>query len=282
MTQEERKELELFAAKMRRWIIEGVYSAKSGHPGGSLSCTDIITYLYNRVLNVNPDDPKAPDRDRFVLSKGHCAPALYAALGLKGFFDINEMKNLRKVDSFLQGHPCLGYIPGVDMSTGSLGQGISAATGMALAGKLDKRPYNVFSVLGDGELEEGQVWEAFMSAAHYKLDNLCAFVDHNGLQIDGKVEDVMNVGDIKAKLMAFGWNAVEIDGHDFDQIEGAMKAFEENKGSGKPFFVVANTHKGMGVSYMIDNASWHGSAPKEEQYNIACSELDSKIKELEG
>ncbi|MBR6881295.1 MAG: transketolase [Clostridiales bacterium] len=282
MENAERKELELFAAKMRRWIVEGVYCAKSGHPGGSLSCTDIICYLYNKEMKVDPQNPKDPDRDRFVLSKGHCAPALYSALGLKGFFDINEMKNLRKIDSFLQGHPCIEHTPGIDMSTGSLGQGISAATGMALAAKLDGKDYRVFSVLGDGEMQEGQVWEALMSAAHNKLDNICAFVDHNGLQIDGNVDDVMSLGDIKAKVTAFGWNAVEIDGHDFDQIEGALKAFNENRGSGKPFFVIANTHKGRGVSFMTDNASWHGSAPKEEQYNIAVGELDAKIKELEG
>ncbi|MBR1796407.1 MAG: transketolase [Clostridiales bacterium] len=282
MTADERKELELFSARMRRWIIEGVYNAKCGHPGGSLSCTDLICYLYNRELNVDPADPDNPERDRFVLSKGHCAPALYSALGLRGFFDVEEMKNLRKIGSFLQGHPCKAITPGIDMSTGSLGQGISTSVGMAMAGKLDNKDYRVFSILGDGEMQEGEVWEALMSAAHYKLDNLCAFLDNNGLQIDGKVDDVMSLGDIKAKTEAFGWNTVVIDGHNFDEIEGALKAFHENKGSGKPFFVIAKTHKGRGVSYMTDDPSWHGCAPKEDKYLIAVEELDAKIKELEG
>ena len=253
MTPEDKKSLELFSARI-----------------GSLSCTDIICYLYNKVLNVDPQNPSDPDRDRFVLSKGHCAPALYSALGLKGFFDVNEIKNLRKIGSFLQGHPCKAITPGIDMSTGSLGQGI------------DKKSYRVFSILGDGEMQEGEVWEALMSAAHYKLDNLCAFLDNNGLQIDGKVDDVMSLGDIEAKVKAFGWETVIIDGHNFDEIEGALKAFEANKGSGKPFFVIAKTHKGKGVSFMTDDPGWHGCAPKEEQYNIAVEELDAKIAELEG
>ena len=261
MTPEDKKSLELFSARMRRWVIEGVYNAKSGHPGGSLSCTDIICYLYNKVLNVDPKNP---------------------SLGLKGFFDVNEIKNLRKIGSFLQGHPCKAITPGIDMSTGSLGQGISTAVGMALAGKVDKKSYRVFSILGDGEMQEGEVWEALMSAAHYKLDNLCAFLDNNGLQIDGKVDDVMSLGDIEAKVKAFGWETVIIDGHNFDEIEGALKAFEANKGSGKPFFVIAKTHKGKGVSFMTDDPGWHGCAPKEEQYNIAVEELDAKIAELEG
>lgn len=282
MTPEDKKTLELFSARMRRWVIEGVYNAKSGHPGGSLSCTDIICYLYNKVLNVDPQNPSDPDRDRFVLSKGHCAPALYSALGLRGFFDVNEMKNLRKIGSFLQGHPCKAITPGIDMSTGSLGQGISTAVGMALAAKVDKKSYRVFSVLGDGEMQEGEVWEALMSAAHYKLDNICAFLDYNGLQIDGKVDDVMSLGDIEAKTKAFGWETVVIDGHNFDEIEGAYEAFKANQGSGKPFFVICKTHKGRGVSFMTDDPGWHGCAPKEEQYNIAVEELDAKIAELEG
>ena len=283
MTPEQRKELELFSARMRRWVIEGVYNAKSGHPGGSLSCTDIICYLYNVILNVDSQNPSDPDRDRFVLSKGHCAPALYSALGLKGFFDVNEIKNLRKIGSFLQGHPCKAITPGIDMSTGSLGQGISTAVGMAMAGKLvDKKSYRVFSVLGDGEMQEGEVWEALMSAAHYKLDNLCAFLDYNGLQIDGKVDDVMSLGDIEAKAKAFGWETVVIDGHNFDEIESAYEAFKANQGSGKPFFVICKIHKGKGVSFMTDDPGWHGCAPKEEQYNIAVAELDAKIAELEG
>jgi len=282
MTAEEKKELELFAARMRRWVIEGVYNAKSGHPGGSLSCTDIICYLYNKAMNINPEKPGMEDRDRFVLSKGHCAPALYAALGMKGFFDVEEIRNLRKIDSFLQGHPCIGNTPGVDMSTGSLGQGISAAVGMAMAGKLNGKDYSVYSVLGDGEMQEGQVWEALMSAAHYKTDNLCAFLDNNGLQIDGKVDDVMSLGDIEAKTKAFGWETMVINGHDFDEIEKAVSAFKANKGSGKPFFVIAKTHKGRGVSYMTDDAGWHGKAPNQELYEVAVKELDSKIAELEA
>ena len=281
MTQENEKKLKLFAAQVRRWVVEGVYCAKSGHPGGSLSCTDIITYLYNEVMNIDPKNPEDPNRDRFVLSKGHCAPALYSTLGLKGYFDVNEMKNLRKVDSFLQGHPCIYTTPGIDMSTGSLGQGISAAGGMAMAGKLDKKDYNVFTVLGDGEMQEGQVWEAMMSAAHYKLDNLCAFLDYNGLQIDGKVDDVMSLGDIQGKAKAFGWNTVTIDGHDFGEIESALEAFKANKGSGKPFFVICKTHKGKGVSFMLDNAGFHGKAPSDDEYKIAVEELDSAIKALE-
>ncbi|MBR6959230.1 MAG: transketolase [Clostridiales bacterium] len=282
MRQEQEKELKLMAAKVRRWVIEGVYRANSGHPGGSLSCADIITYLYGAEMRVDPANEKDPDRDRFVLSKGHCAPALYAALGLRGFFDVNEMKNLRKIDSFLQGHPCIAMTPGIDMSTGSLGQGISAAVGMALAGKIDKRDYNVFSVLGDGEMQEGEVWEALMSAAHYKLDNLCAFLDNNGLQIDGKVDDVMSLGDIEAKTKAFGWNTMVIDGHDLNQIEAAVESFKAHKGEGKPFFVICKTHKGMGVSFMYDNPGFHGKAPNDEEYKIAVSELDAAIEKAAG
>ena len=281
MRLEQEKELKLFAAKVRRWAVEGVYNAKSGHPGGSLSCADVITYLYNAEMRVDPANPKDPSRDRFVLSKGHCAPALYATLGLKGFFDVNEMKNLRKIDSFLQGHPCIGSTPGIDMSTGSLGQGISAAVGMAIAGKLDKRDYNVFAVLGDGEMQEGQVWEALMSAAHYKLDNLCAFLDNNGLQIDGKVDDVMSLGDVEAKAAAFGWNVMTINGHDFNEIEKAVEAFKSHKGEGKPFFVVCKTHKGQGVSFMYDNPGFHGKAPNDEEYKIAVAELDAAIAKAE-
>ncbi|MBP5260798.1 MAG: transketolase [Clostridiales bacterium] len=281
MNKQKQNELKLFAAKVRRWVVEGVYSANSGHPGGSLSCTDIITYLYNSEMRIDPKDPKNPDRDRFVLSKGHCAPALYSVLGLKGYFDINEMKNLRKLGSFLQGHPCIQETPGIDMSTGSLGQGVSSAVGMALAAKVDKKDYNVFTVLGDGEMQEGEVWEALMSAAHYKLDNLCAFLDNNGLQIDGKVDDVMSLGDVAAKASAFGWNVMTIDGHDFEDIEKAVEAFKAHKGEGKPFFAVAKTHKGMGVSFMTDNAGFHGKAPNADEYQTAVSELDSAIAALE-
>ena len=281
MNREKENELKLTAAKVRRWVVEGVYSAKSGHPGGSLSCTDIITYLYNAEMRVDPKDPKNPDRDRFVLSKGHCAPALYSVLGLKGYFDVNEMKNLRNIGSFLQGHPCLTETPGVDMSTGSLGQGVSSAVGMALAAKVDNKDYNVFTVLGDGEMQEGQVWEALMSAAHYKLDNLCAFLDKNGLQIDGKVDDVMSLGDVESKAAAFGWNVMTIDGHDFNEIEKAVESFKSHKGEGKPFFVVCKTHKGKGVSFMYDNAGFHGKAPSDEEYKTAVAELDAAIAEAE-
>ena len=281
MRKEQENELKLFAAKVRRWAVEGVYSANSGHPGGSLSCTDIITYLYDAEMRIDPKNPKDPDRDRFVLSKGHCAPALYAALGLKGYFDINEMKKLRKIDSFLQGHPCIGHTPGIDMSTGSLGQGVSSAVGMALAAKVDGKDYNVFTVLGDGEMQEGQVWEALMSAAHYKLDNLCAFLDKNGLQIDGKVDDVMSLGDIEGKAKAFGWNVMTIDGHDFNEIERAVDSFKAHKGEGKPFFVICKTHKGMGVSFMMDNAGFHGKAPNADEYKIAVQELDDAIAKAE-
>ncbi len=281
MKKEQENQLKLFAAKVRRWVVEGVYCAQSGHPGGSLSCTDIITYLYNAEMRIDPKDPKNPDRDRFVLSKGHCAPALYSVLGLKGYFDINEMKNLRKLGSFLQGHPCLTETPGIDMSTGSLGQGISSAVGMALAAKVDGRDYNVFTVLGDGEMQEGEVWEALMSSAHYKLDNLCIFLDKNGLQIDGKVDDVMSLGDIEAKAKAFGCNVMVIDGHDFGEIEKAVEAFKSHRGEGKPFFTVCLTHKGKGVSFMTDNAGFHGKAPNEEEYKIAVAELDDAIAKAE-
>lgn len=281
MTDKEEKSLKLYAARMRRLIIEGVYRAQSGHPGGSLSCTDILAYLYSKKLNVDPKNPQNPDRDRFVLSKGHCAPALYSALALKGFFSTDEIKNLRQYGAMLQGHPCRQHTPGIDMSTGSLGQGISAATGMAMALKLDKKSSSVYAVLGDGEMQEGEVWEALMSASHYGLNNLCAFLDYNGLQIDGKTEEVMSLGDIEAKVRAFGWSVMVIDGHDFSQIEKACDDFSNDKTSGKPHFVICKTHKGQGVSFMIDNAAWHGSAPKEEQYNIAVGELDAAIKALE-
>lgn len=282
MTQEKEKALKLFAAKVRRWAIEGVYHAKSGHPGGSLSCADVLTYIYNEEMNVTAASAKDQARNRFVLSKGHCAPALYATLGLLGFFDIEEMKKLRKVDSFLQGHPCMQYTPGIDMSTGSLGQGISAASGMAINAKyLDKTNYKVFTILGDGEMQEGEVWEALMSSAHYKLDNFCVILDNNGLQIDGKVDDVMSLGDIEAKTKAFGFETRVIDGHDFASIEQAMNDFNANIGSGKPFFIISKSHKGQGVSYMLDNAGWHGKAPNDEEYAIAVSELDAAIKALE-
>ncbi len=263
------------ATKIRKHAIEGVYQAASGHPGGSLSIADILAVLYFEEMNVDPKNPKWEDRDRFVLSKGHCAPALYGTLAERGFFPVEDMKTLRQTDSYLQGHPDMKGVPGVDMSTGSLGQGICAANGMALAAKLDKKDYRVYSILGDGELEEGQVWEAAMFAAHYKLDNLCAFVDLNGLQIDGKTEDVMSPNPVDEKFKAFGWNVICIDAHDYDQIRGALKQAKETKG--KPTMVVAKSIKGKGVSFMENQVGWHGSAPNQEQYEQAMKELDAAL-----
>ena len=265
------KELKEMAKIIRRDIVEMIGEAKSGHPGGSLSAADIVTYLYFSEMNIDPLEPKWKDRDRFVLSKGHAAPVLYAALAHRGFFPKESLYTLRKFGSNLQGHPDMNKVPGVDMSTGSLGTGISAAVGMALAGKLDKANYRVFALLGDGELQEGQVWEAAMAAAHYKLDNLIAFVDNNGLQIDGNVEDVMSPAPIGAKFEAFGWFVQEIDGHDFNAIAEALNKAKEQKGH--PSIIVAHTVKGKGVSFMENQASWHGSAPSAEQVAIAKEEL---------
>ena len=272
------KELEITATKARLNIIEGVYNAKSGHPGGSLSCVDIVTYLYFNHMNVKPEDPKWEDRDRFVLSKGHAAPALYSVLALKGYFPVEWIKTLRKSDSKLQGHPSVQYTPGVDMSTGSLGQGISAACGMALGAKLGNKDYRVYTVLGDGEIEEGQVWEAAMYAAAKKLDNLVAVVDVNNLQIDGTVEEVNSPYPIPEKFAAFGWNVIEIDGNCFEDIDKAFKAAKEFKG--KPTAIIAKTVKGKGVSYMENQVSWHGTAPKQEQYEQAVEELNAKLNAL--
>ena len=260
------------AKKIRKDIVTMIGQAKSGHPGGSLSAAEILTYLYFEEMNVNPADPKWEDRDRFVLSKGHAAPVLYAALAHKGYFPIEELATLRKIGSHLQGHPDMNKVPGVDMSTGSLGTGISAAVGMALAGKLDKKEHYVFTLLGDGELQEGQVWEAAMAAGHYKLDNLIAFVDNNGLQIDGNINDVMSPNPIDAKFTAFGWHVLTIDGHDFQQIADAVAAAKAEKG--KPTMIVAHTVKGKGISYMENQAGWHGSAPNEEQVAQAMTELN--------
>lgn len=279
MDKDTEKRLKLYAAHMRQMILEGIYEAQSGHPGGSLSCTDMLTYLYGEKMKVDPSNPDDPDRDRFVLSKGHCAPALYAALSLRGFIDCCEISGLRRCGAMLQGHPCMTHIPGVDMSTGSLGQGIAASVGMAMMGKLDKKTYRVYSIMGDGELDEGECWEAFMAAAHYKLDNLTAFIDNNGLQIDGATDTVMSLGSIPAKLKAFGWHVIEIDGHDLNQIEAAVTEAETIKG--QPTMIVAKTHKGMGVSYMMDQAGWHGCAPNKEQYELALTELDAAIAALE-
>ncbi|MBQ7071255.1 MAG: transketolase, partial [Ruminococcus sp.] len=269
-----KKQLEITAAKIRLGIIEGVFNAKSGHPGGSLSIADLMTYLYFAKMNVYPDKPDEPQRDRFVLSKGHTAPALYATLAEKGFFPKDELKSLRHIGALLQGHPCI-TIPGVDMSSGSLGQGISVACGMALSGKLTNDTYKVYTVLGDGEIEEGQVWEAAMFAAHYKLDNLVAVVDNNGLQIDGKVEDVMSPYPIAEKFEAFGWHAVACDAHDFDSLEAAFN--EAETVSGQPTVIVMKSVKGKGVSFMENNVSWHGAAPNKEQYDQAVAELTAHL-----
>ncbi|MBQ9545457.1 MAG: transketolase [Clostridia bacterium] len=277
MDQARKTELKKLAAKVRLGALEEVFSAQSGHPGGSLSVADIITYLFFEKMNVDPKNPKDPDRDRFVLSKGHTCPALYAALALRGYFDTALLKTFRNKTSILQGHPDMKHIPGVDMSSGSLGQGISAACGIALSGKISGKSYRVYTALGDGEIEEGQVWEAAMFAAHYKLSNLTAFIDFNGLQIDGDITKVMNPTPIDEKFRAFGWNVIEIDGHDFDQIEAAVTLSEK---CDKPTAIIAHTVKGKGVSFMENNASWHGNAPKEDQYNQAVSELESALAAL--
>ena len=267
------------AAQVRKHIIDEVFSAASGHPGGSLSCTDILTVLYFHEMRVDVSNPRWEDRDRFVLSKGHCSPALYAVLAEKGFFPKEELLKFRSIDSFLQGHPSMKDVPGVDMSTGSLGQGISAAVGMALAGKIDKKDYRVYSILGDGEIEEGQVWEACMAAAHYKLDNLTAFLDHNGLQIDGKITEVMSPESVTEKFKAFGWKVIEVNGHDYVQIIEALE--EAKKSKGIPSMIVADTIKGKGVSFMENAAGWHGSAPNKEQRDQAIAELDAFLAKLE-
>lgn len=274
-----KKQLEITATKVRMGIIEGVFNAKAGHPGGSLSVADTLTYLYMARMNVNPEDPMMADRDRLVLSKGHTAPALYSVLAHRGFFPVEELKTLRKIGSRLQGHPVLGKIPGVDMSTGSLGQGVSAACGMALSGKITNDTYKVYAILGDGEIEEGQVWESAMFAAHYQLDNLVFVVDNNNLQIDGPITQVMNPYPIDEKFAAFGWHVITIDGHDFDAIE---KAFNEAETvANQPTVIIQKTVKGKGVSYMENNVAWHGTAPNEEQYNIAMGELKAHLEELE-
>ncbi|MGN0487588.1 MAG: transketolase [Acutalibacteraceae bacterium] len=280
MEDNRKKELKKIAVNVRKGIIEGTYNAKSGHPGGSLSIADIMTYLYFEEMNVDPAKPDDENRDRLVLSKGHTAPALYAALALRGFFPVELLKTLRKPDSILQGHPSMRYTPGVDMSTGSLGQGISAACGMALAGKLRGKDYRVYVPMGDGEIEEGQVWEAAMFAGNRKLDNLCAIVDFNNLQIDGSLDEVNSPYPIKEKFESFGWNVIEICGHCFNQIEEAFAAARQCKD--KPTCIVAKTVKGKGVSYMENQCDWHGSAPNTEKYEIAMAELDKAMAELEA
>ena len=280
MNKEDLKELRIAANHVRQGVIEGTFNAKSGHPGGSLSAADMITYLYLREMNVRPEEPRWEDRDRFVLSKGHCAPALYAALAERGFFPVEELKTLRHVGSRLQGHPNMNLTPGVDMSTGSLGQGVSTACGMALGAKKSGKALRVYTMLGDGEIEEGQVWEAMMMAAHYKLDNLCVIVDNNNLQIDGAISEVMSPYPITDKLSAFGLFVQEIDGHDFEAIEAALTAARAEKG--RPSAIVLKTVKGKGVSFMENQVSWHGTAPNAEQYEQAMAELKAALKELEA
>lgn len=274
-----KKELEIYATKIRMGIIEGTYNAKAGHPGGSLSSADLFAYLYDKEMRYRADEPKWEDRDRFVLSKGHCAPGLYAALAYKGFFPVEDLKTLRHIGSYLQGHPNMNTVPGIDMSTGSLGQGVSVAAGMAKAAKYMNKDINVYTLLGDGEIEEGQVWEAFMFAKQYNLDNLCVIIDCNGLQIDGPCSEVMSAEPIDEKLKAFGFDYTVIDGNDFDAIESAFDKFHK---SDKPFAIIMNTVKGKGVSYMENQVGWHGKAPNEEEYNIAMAELGAVLKELEA
>lgn len=279
MDSNRKKALALYAAKLRLLALEGIYSAKSGHPGGSLSAAEILTYLYQEEMDIDPANPQKPDRDRFVLSKGHVCPGLYAALALRGFFPVDAMKTLRKPDSILQGHPDMRSTPGVDMSSGSLGQGISAACGMALSAKLSGKESRVYALMGDGELQEGQCWEAFMFAAHYKLDNLCAVIDFNGLQIDGDITKVLSPLPIDEKLRSFNWNVILADAHDFDSLEAAFANARAHKGS--PSAIVAKSVKGKGVSFMENEAGWHGNAPKQEQYEQAVAELTAVVKALE-
>ncbi len=273
----EKKQLEITACKIRMGIIEGVHSAKSGHPGGSLSIAEILTYLYFKAMNIDPENPKKADRDRFVLSKGHAAPALYSALAYRGYFDVELLKTLRHIGSILQGHPDMKHIPGVDMSTGSLGQGISAAVGMALSAKHFGDNYKVYTVLGDGEIEEGQVWEAAMFAGNKKLSNLTAFIDYNNLQIDGTIEEVNSAAPIDKKFEAFKWHTITIDGNDFEQIEAALKEAETVD---KPVAIIAKTVKGKGVSYMENAVNWHGAAPNDELYEQAMKELNEALAAL--
>lgn len=280
MTEAERKELQITACKVRMGVIEATHGAKSGHPGGSLSAADLFTYLYFKEMRIDPANPKADNRDRFVLSKGHTAPGLYSALALRGFFPVEDLPTLRHIDSYLQGHPNMNTVPGIDMSTGSLGQGISTACGMALGAKLRGSDERIYTLLGDGEIQEGQVWEASMFAAHYNLDNLVVIVDNNGLQIDGRVDEVMSPYPIVDKFEAFGFHTIAIDGSDLDQIDAAFA--EAKTVQGKPTAIVMKTIKGKGVSFMEDKASWHGTAPNDEQYETAMTELRAQLAELEA
>ena len=280
MTFAEKKQLMLEACKVRMGIIESVHAAKAGHPGGSLSATEVFTYLYNKEMNIDPKNPKWEDRDRFVLSKGHTAPGLYAALANRGYFPVEDLMGLRQLGSHLQGHPNMNETPGVDMSTGSLGQGVSAAAGMALAAKYQGKSCRVYTLLGDGEIQEGQVWEAFMFAAHYHLDNLCVIIDNNGLQIDGNIADVMSPYPIVDKLEAFGFKVAQVNGNDFEELETAFRQARETKGC--PFAIVMKTTKGKGVSFMENQAGWHGKAPNDSEYEIAMAELKAQMAEVEA
>lgn len=280
MTVNEKKQLQITACKVRIGVIEGTYGAKCGHPGGSLSSADVLTYLYFKEMNIDPADPKKTDRDRFVLSKGHVAPGLYSTLANRGFFPVEDLPTLRHTGSYLQGHPNMNETPGVDMSTGSLGQGISAAAGMALAAKYQRSSCRVYALLGDGEVEEGQVWEACMFAHHYKLDNLCIVIDRNGLQIDGPTKEVMDSSDIAEKLRAFGFAVTVINGHDFDALDAAFALARTTKCI--PFAIVMDTVKGKGVSYMENQVGWHGKAPNDEEYKQALTELTAQLAELEA
>ena len=273
------KDLAIMAYKARLLAVEAVHRANSGHPGGSLSCLDALTTLYFNEMNVNPDDPKWEERDRFVLSKGHCAPALYATLALRGYFPVEDLQLLRSIKAHLSGHPDMKYVPGVDMSTGSLGQGLSTAVGMALAAKLQNKSYRTYAICGDGEMAEGQIWEALMAAAKWDLDNLCIFIDVNGLQIDGATKDVMPTEPLDKKLEAFNWHVVKIDGHNLDQILTALS--EARSVKGRPTAILMATVKGKGVSFMENNAGWHGKAPNADEFAVAKAELEAKIKELE-
>ena len=279
MTKQEMLQLKMTATRVRMGIIEATHGGKSGHPGGSLSAADVLTYLYFKEMQIDPQNPQDPDRDRFVLSKGHAAPGLYSVLAERGFFPVADLPTLRRSGSYLQGHPNMNSVPGVDMSTGSLGQGVSAACGMALGAKHAGKPINVYTILGDGEVEEGECWEAFMFASHYGLSNLCVMLDRNHLQIDGTTETVMNSAPLEDKLRAFNFNVVTINGHDFDQIESAVQAFHaETK---KPTCIILDTVKGTGVSYMTNSVAWHGKGPNDEEYQVAMNELNAAYAALE-
>jgi transketolase len=284
MTSAEKKELQLKAVAVREGVITSTHSAKAGHPGGSLSSADLLTYLYFKEMRIDPKNPKWADRDRFVLSKGHITPGLYSTLAERGFFPVEDLKGFRHIDgqgSYLQGHPNMNTVPGVDASTGSLGQGLSIAAGMAKGAKFQNKDINVYALCGDGEMAEGQIWEATMFSAHYKLDNLCIIVDVNGLQIDGRTADVMNTAPLDEKFQAFGCAVVKINGHDFEDIEKAFEQFHKNHGTGKPTVILMSTTKGKGISYMEDQAGWHGKAPNDEQYEQGMAELAAARKQIE-